>query len=389
MRGYRYEALDGVRGLAAQAVLVSHALGMAYPRLEVPVAGLVEWVGRLSVMVFFSLSGFVIATSLARLIAEDRNRFVLPYAVHRLARIWPPLILAIVITFTVGAIGHAGLPLLTRTGDPYRLDFVAFLRGITLTFGPGDATFVIDRALWSLRQEVYLYGVAAFAALALVRNGLIRFLYGAVVVALVSIMADRFFYLQSMALFGAGAGAALFGERLRVLADSRLLWPATAIALILPLATVGDPGYVDALSDRPGLLAYQAALGLPLALCLLHLATRDGPATRFFAAWRRAASFSYTLYVIHVPVMTLVFSVRAHLGWLPGPAGTIATLAIAILTAEILSYLAARLVERPRLFRALLFRGLAATGRAPLPRSDDGPKSQAEASLTSAARPSR
>lgn len=389
MRGYRYEALDGVRGLAAQAVLVSHALGMAYPRLEAPVAGLVEWAGRLSVMVFFSLSGFVIATSLARLIAEDRGRFVLPYAVHRLARIWPPLILAIVITFAVGAIGHAGLPLLTRTGEPYRLDLIAFLRGITLTFGPGDATFVIDRALWSLRQEVYLYGVAAFAALALVRGGLSRLLYGAVFLGLVTVTADRFFYLQSLALFGAGAGAALFGDRLRTLAGSRWLWPATAACLVLPLVTVGDAGYVDSLSDHRGLLAYQAALGLPLALCLLALATRDGPATRFFAASRGAAPFSYTLYVIHVPVMTLIFSVRAYHGWVPGAAGTVATLAVAILVTEAVSFLAARLVERPRLFRALLFRGLAATGRTPRPQVDDPTKAQAEASPTSAASPSR
>lgn len=389
MRGYRYEALDGVRGLAAQAVLVSHALGMAYPLLEAPIAGLVEWVGRLSVMVFFSLSGFVIATSLARLIAEDRGRFVLPYAVHRLARIWPPLILAIVVTFAVGAIGHAGLPLLTRTGEPYRLDLVAFLRGITLTFGPGDATFVIDRALWSLRQEVYLYGLAAFAALALVRGGVSRLLYVAIVIGLVTITADRFFYLQSLALFGAGAGAALLGDRLRVLTGSRVLWPVTAICLLLPLATANHPGYVDALSDHRGLLAYQAALGLPLALCLLALATRDGPITRCFAAWRKAAAFSYTLYVIHVPLMTLIFSVRAYHGWVPGAAGTVATLAVAILVTEAVSFLAARLVERPRFFRALLFRGLSATGRSSRPHYDDSSKAQVEASPTSAASPSR
>ncbi len=367
MRGYRYEALDGVRGIAAQAVLVSHALGMAYPHLEAPVAGVVEWVGRLSVMVFFSLSGFVIATSLSRLIAEDRGRFLVPYAVHRIARIWPPLILAIVVTFAVGAIGHAGLPLLTRTGDHYRLDLIAFLRGITLTFGPGDATFVIDRALWSLRQEVYLYGVAAFAALAIVRRGWVRFAAVALVVALVTITADRFFYLQSLALFSAGAGAALLGARLRPLTASSLVWPTTAIFLVLPLATVWDPGYVDALSDHRGLLAYQAALGLPLALCLLQLATEDGRATRFFAAWRGAASFSYTLYVIHVPVMTLLFSLRAFYGWVPGPVGTAVTLVVAIAVTEVVSFAAARLVERPRLFRALLFRLLGTPDRIPQP----------------------
>lgn len=364
MRGYRYEALDGVRGLAAQVVLVSHALGMAFPRLPGPAADATEWVGRLAVTVFFSLSGFVIATSLSRLIAADRTRFLLPYAVHRLARIWPPLILAVLITFAVGAIGHAGLPLLTRTGEAYRLDIVAFLRGITLTFGPGDATFVLDRALWSLRQEVYLYGVAAFSAIALVGRGSRRALAAIAVIGLVAVTADRFFYLQSLALFAAGAGAALFGgdPRLRMLAASPLLWPVTIAGLLAPLAYLGTPGFIDALSENPAFLAYQAALGLPFGLCLLRLATRDDGAARGFARVRGTAAFSYTLYVIHVPVMTLLFSLRAHHDIAPGLGGTLATLAVALAVTEIASFAAALAVERPRFFRAVLFRASRAMG---------------------------
>lgn len=106
--------------------------------------------------------------------------------------------------------------------------------------------------------------------------------------------------------------------------------------------TVGDPSYVDALTGHRGLLIYQAALGLPLALCLLTLATLDGPVARFFAAWRGAASFSYMLYVIHLPVMTLIFSVRASHGSVPGAAGTEPPVAAAIMATEAVSFLAAR-----------------------------------------------
>lgn len=364
MRGYRYEALDGVRGLAAQVVVVSHALGLALFPIHSPGAAAAEWFGRIAVMVFFSLSGFVIATSLSRLIAADRARFVVPYAVHRLARIWPPLVLAIVVTFAVGALGQSGLPLLTKTGEPYRLDAIAFLRGITLTFGPGDATFVIDRALWSLRQEVYLYAVAALAALALVGRGPLRVLAGATVVAMIAATVDRFFYLQSLALFAAGAGAALFGgaPRLRALADSPLVGPLTIGLWLAPLGFVGHAGFIDAMSDAPLFLVYQAAIGLPLALVLLGLATGDRPAARGLARLSDLAGFSYTLYLIHVPVMTLVFSLRAHLGLMPGLAGTLAMVAVAILVAEAVSYAASLVVERPRFFRALLFRALDRAG---------------------------
>lgn len=367
MRGYRYEALDGVRGLAAQTVLVCHGLGMTalYP-VHSPAASAIEWIGRASVMVFFSLSGFVIATSLARLIGEDRRGFLLPYAVHRLARIWPPLVLAIAITFAVGAIGHAGVPLLTMTGDPYRLDWIAFLRGITLTFGPGDATFVIDRALWSLRQEVYLYAVAALVAASLVGRGFWRIAAGAAACAMIAATLDRFFYLQSLALFSAGAGAALFGgmPRLQALARSRGIAPVTILLWLAPLAFVGAPGYVDALSNDPAFLAYQALVGLPLALVLLGLALDEGTVSRGLAALRGLAAFSYTLYVIHVPVMTLIFSLRAHAGLMPGLAGDVATLLVALAFAQGLAYVAALVVERPRFFRALLFRALGRIGLA-------------------------
>ncbi|GJE58853.1 acyltransferase family protein [Methylobacterium trifolii] len=364
MRGYRYEALDGVRALAAQVVLVSHGLGMAFFPVHSPGSAAAEWFGRLAVMAFFSLSGFVIATSLGRLIASEGSRFAVPYAVHRIARIWPPLVLAILVTFGIGWLGQNGLPLLTKTGDPYRLDLVAFLRGITLTFAPGDATFVIDRALWSLRQEVYLYAVAAFAALALAGRGPWRFIGGAMALTLVAVTAERFFYLQSLALFCAGAAAAHFGADARLLriAGSRWIAPATLMLLALPLAFVGAPGFIDAMSESRLFLGYQAVLGLPVAVCLLGLATGDGAAGRLFARSAFAASFSYTLYVIHVPVMTLVFSLRAHLNLAPGLAGTVATLLAALAVAEIVSYAAALVVERPRVFRKLLFRLLTATG---------------------------
>ena len=365
--GYRYEALDGVRALAAQVVIVTHGLAMAYFPVHSPGAAAAEWFGRLSVMVFFSLSGFVIATSLQRLVASEGTRFGLPYAVHRLARIWPPLALAILVTFAVGWLGQNGLSLLTKTGEPYRLDLVAFLRGLTLTFAPGDATFVVDRALWSLRQEVYLYAVAAFATLALVGRPLWRVLGGIAVLALVSVTAGRFFYLQSLCLFAAGAAAAYCGgnQRLRALASAPWLPPLVVAAMLAPVAFVGDPGFIDAMSEGRGFLAYQAALGLPLALLLLRLATGEGLGSRAFAGAAPAAGFSYTLYVIHVPVMTLVFSLRAHLSLMPGVAGDTATLLVALAVAEVFSWAAALLVERPRLFRRALFRALSASGLSP------------------------
>lgn len=372
MRGYRYEALDGVRGLAAQAVVITHALEMAFLPAHGTGAGITGWIGRVSVMTFFALSGFVIATSLNRTARRD-GRFLVPYAVHRVARIAPPLVFAIALTFAVGALGRAGVPLLTRSGEPYTMGLLAFLRGITLTFAPTDATFVIDNPLWSLRQEVYLYAVAAFVALGLVGRGAARALGICLAAGLVIATGNRFFYLQSLALFGAGAACACFGGHpaLQRLATARALFPITALALAAPLAFVAQPGFVDAMSAWGPFLAYQAALGLPLALCLLALATDATPVARPFAAFEGAAAFSYTLYVVHMPVLVLVFSLRAHLAWAPGLAGDGATLLVAWIAAQALAVAVARVLERPKPVRAALFRllGRVGWGRSALERA--------------------
>ncbi|SFG35460.1 acyltransferase family protein [Methylobacterium gossipiicola] len=372
MRGYRYEALDGVRGLAAQAVVITHALEMAFLPAHGTGAGITGWIGRASVMLFFVLSGFVIATSLSRSARRD-GRFLVAYAVHRVARIAPPLVFAIGLTFAVGALGQAGVTLLTRSGEPYTMGLLAFLRGITLTFAPTDATFVIDNPLWSLRQEAYLYAVAAFVALGVVGRGAARALGFALAAGLVFATANRFFYLQSLALFGAGAASALLGGHpgLHRLATSPALWPIAALALAAPLAFVARPDFVDAMSAWGPFLAYQAVLGLPLALGLLALATESTPVARVFAAFEGAATFSYTLYVVHMPVLVLVFSLRTHLAWMPGWIGDGATLLVAWGAAQALAIAVARVLERPKPVRTALFHllGRLGWGRSALERA--------------------
>jgi peptidoglycan/LPS O-acetylase OafA/YrhL len=365
MQGYRYDALDGVRGLAAQVVLFGHAAGLAFIPGPGPGAAVVSWTSRLAVMVFFALSGFVIATSLARLVRSDGGGFLVPYAVHRWARIWPPLVAAVAVAFAVGALGRAGLPLVDLRGPDYALGPLAFLRGITLTFAPTDATFALDGPLWSLRQEVWLYGLAGLAALAVVRDGFVRIAAAAGVAVMVAVTADRFFYPQSLALFACGALAALYGHepRLRGIARAPLLGAGLVVLAAAPLAVLPlDAAFLAALSNGPGFLAYQTLLAPPLAALLLGLALSDGPVARCLARAAWSARFSYTLYVVHNPVLVLVFSLRAALGLWPGTGGSAITFAVAVALAQAVSYGLARLVERPALFRALAFRALAAAG---------------------------
>lgn len=356
---YRYEGLDGLRGLAAFVVLVGHGVSLAFPSEPGPLAAVVSWLSRLSVATFFALSGFVIAGSLRALAAEHRARFLVPYAVHRVARILPPLVLAVGLAFAVGAIGRAGLPLADLREPAYEMSLAAFLRGVTLTFATRDATFALDGPLWSLRQEVFLYAVAALLALAWLRRGLVRAVaIAAVSVAMVATL-DRFFYPQSAILFGCGAGAALAGGRLMPLARSRLTGPALLLFGALPLLVRPlDAAFLHDMSNGGLFLAYQAALGLPLGLALLGIAGRTA---RALGRFRGMAAYSYTLYVTHNPILVLAFSLKAAVPGLAGvPAGV--TLGVALGLALLFAAGAARIVERPRTVRAVLFAALARCG---------------------------
>src|SRR5262245_25213979 len=85
----RYEALDGVRMLAAIAILVHHAhnpMGLGY--------GVTSPDLSLAVFVFFSLSGFLVFRPFARGLVSTRDHLT-----RRLLRIFPAYLVALAATF--------------------------------------------------------------------------------------------------------------------------------------------------------------------------------------------------------------------------------------------------------------------------------------------------
>lgn len=375
--GYRYEALDGVRGIAAQVVFVSHLANFAFPDSPPYVFALLTWVARLAVVTFFVLSGFVIALSLKKLVRENGQDFILPYAVHRWARICPPLAFAVATTFAVAMLGRAlGLSFPTLSTQDFQLGVAAFLRGITLTFERNDATYVIDGALWTLRQEVWHYVTAAAVAVAVTRKGLPRFGAAALILVMVTATWPHFFYKHSLTMFATGAAVSLLGASPRVARFARSPWIAGALAILVPLPVLlWGPGldFLTAISNDSVLLAYQAALAVPIGLALLGGATGDGPVSGWLARWKGAGAFSYTLYVVHNPVLVLVYAFLAAWGpasqaWQRGLA-----LVLAVVATEAFAYGSARIVERPRRFRELAWRGLALLGARPEAASPAAP----------------
>jgi peptidoglycan/LPS O-acetylase OafA/YrhL len=86
---------DLVRFGAALVMLLGHAWTIPFPNHPL------RWPGTQAVVVFFVLSGFVIA-----FVADGREKAFVEYALRRAARVWsvaiPAILLAGIITFAVG-----------------------------------------------------------------------------------------------------------------------------------------------------------------------------------------------------------------------------------------------------------------------------------------------
>lgn len=145
----RLESLDGLRGLAALAVVIFHYLDRGpglYPEIGVRLPAAV--VGSYGVNVFFVLSGFVITMTLARNTPRT-------FALSRAVRLYPVYWLCVVITFAT----------VTVFGLPGReVSFVDALVNLTMV-----QQFVgipmVDGAYWTLSAELSFYGVAAILLL--------------------------------------------------------------------------------------------------------------------------------------------------------------------------------------------------------------------------------
>lgn len=363
---FRYDALDGVRGFAGQVVCLGHLGGLACPDAPALVLTGLGWMSRIAVMTFFALSGFVIALSLRKLVRQEGRAFLLHYAVHRWARIFPPLAFAVATTFAVAVLARAlGLALPGLRSPDFDVGVLAFLRGITLTFATSDATFALDGPLWSLRQEVWLYVIAAATAIVLTHRRIVALGAGALVLAMIAVTSGHFFYPQSLALFAAGAAVSTWGSDPRLQRVARSPWTGCVLVVLLAMPVAALPSgleFASRMSNDPVFLAYQGALSVPIALALLGVATGSGAVSRVLARCKGAGSFSYTLYVVHNPVLVLAYAIAGALGIAQGGAPALLWAALALGLTEAFAYGAARVFERPRRFRELAWRGLALLG---------------------------
>ena len=328
--------LDGFRGLAALYVLVFHARWLLWEgraayeahrqgysaagRILVELLTAFRW-GHEAVIFFFVLSGFVIHLRYAiRLTDGSRGFDFWPYLARRARRLYPPLAAALLLTLALDGVGRA-LALPTASGTTL---YPVINAGIGSDHSPltalrnlafiMDPVFGSDRPLWSLGYEWYFYLIypAVFLIARRSRVGATLSLVG------LSILGNAHVWPTSLAWLGNvfklmivwWLGALLaerFAGRLQV-GYRKLRW-----FVLVPAVLVARPW---------GPFAHDLFVGLGffglIAACLARL--ERGRLLAVFASLRPLGDMSYTLYVLHFPILVLMsgWLMKARGGPLPG-----------------------------------------------------------------------
>ncbi len=349
---------DMMRGVAAAAVVVGHVRGLFFldyakigsKSLVMRAFYMATGLGHQAVIVFFVLSGFFIGTSVI-----EGNRSAKwswrNYLLRRLTRLYVVLVPALVLTVVLDAIGmrlfgisgvyggHIETPLriddVSRTSGPMVL--LANLAFLQTFAGPGWDTFGSNGPLWSLSYEFWAYLFFPLVVRALVGPWRSRLVQVALAAGIVAVGGKDF--ILYFLIWAMGAAVAAVWPKYRLPHGGRGALATGAVVLAFVATLLAARAYV--LPRGP---VADIVLGIATSLLVLTLLARRGaaPATafgkRYAMSAKELAGFSYTLYLIHYPI--LVFVEAAWMGgsmWYPTPRpilfGALLVVAVIVLVA--------------------------------------------------------
>jgi peptidoglycan/LPS O-acetylase OafA/YrhL len=367
---------DWMRAAAAWAVLIGHVRGLYFVDYgEVVGAGrglqlwyLLTGLGHQAVIVFFVLSGFFIGYSVFE--AHSRGRFDWRrYAARRISRLYVVLVPALLLTYATDSLGilrfgaHATVyggevnaPNLELPVIASRLGALDFFRNLLqLQHVFGFAEYGSNGPLWSLPYEFWAYALFPLCLFAVRGPGrfVTRALAAAAACTLLGIARPTLTLYFAVWLMGALV-AYTWLRRPRSMNDRA--WPRLALGLAwLAFAATTVIARVRLLGSRP---VEDLLLGLAACFLLMaHLrraAAWEEPRGKRAASW--LAGFSYTLYLIHYPIIVfihaaLVGAERWSPSWRAALFGGFIATGVGLLIAYPLSLLTERQTDR---FRAQL-----------------------------------
>jgi peptidoglycan/LPS O-acetylase OafA/YrhL len=339
MIGNRDKALDGVRGIAALCVVLSHVAAMTWNPFSDGATGgtMVErlfWhLGAPAVDVFFVLSGYVVTQAIVA-----RRPGYADFVFGRMVRLYPIAWIAVLAGLVLRSAGlvpptgaSAALHSLTETLT------TSDVSGFATMLAPIPVANKVNPPLWTLVVEMQAALIMPLLAWAASKKPQ-ALAVGWAFLAAVIVPALSWYYPYFFTGFGLGASLVFLEKRI-----PRAPRPRAVLAF-----------FVAALLCRHYLNSEEPSLRIPCALAAagMILAIRQGAGRAFLESrpclW--LGRMSYPLYAVHWPIMA---AACMTLGWYVGvTAAALASVPVAMAAAMLLE----RWVERPAIALSRLMR---------------------------------
>lgn len=337
--------LDVTRAFAAILVVIHHVRNLFfvnYPAVKAPLnfrettkaVYYLTSLGHPAVMVFFVLSGFLISGSVLK--SLDRGYWSWSwYLVQRLTRLWVVLLPALLLCAvwdalgirTFGATGvYGGLAsnrYILWWSVPSHSSIGILLGNVLFLQDMHVPTFGSDGPLWSLANEFWYYMLFPACLLLLVGRGRLQRSLMIIVLAVAVVIALPVLPYYPIWLLGV---AVLLVPCIRLSAYF-LRWGSLLLAFALTGSVLIASRSVQNLLLSDTLVSTAFAVSLYLLLCAsarertAKVPAKPGVVAAASQRWASGlAGFSYTLYLVHFPMLVFVQATFTHFGigrWQP------------------------------------------------------------------------
>jgi len=304
----KLQGLDALRGLLALVVCGAHSYTI-FVRPYSLTRGFINyfWVlsARFAVLLFFILSGFVIAYSITSNIKKNNGYFYIrEFTISRIARIAPGLIAAIIIVIFLSQIlGWFGLQVLPQgvitERTVFKPDVLAQIASLFTIGLLGKLSGGLNGPLWSLIYEIQLYVISALFTISLIGYAWQRLIaFPTLIILMICLfLVGNMLQLICFINFLIGAITFLYLDKIK---SFNLIITAILCAFAFMLLVVHS-NLNDFDKHAFGIIS-QIFFTIPAASCL-QLITRFTLLDRL----KYLGKFSYSLYVIHFPLLLFLF----------------------------------------------------------------------------------
>lgn len=298
----RLRGIEGLRGLCIASVLIYHYWVQSLPG------------GFIGVSVFFTISGFVITSSLIDRERTRASRDVASFWLRRLRRLWPAAVLTLVVVLVLA---HAGGWSSREMADDSLAAFAQTYNWHVISTGAvyGQDLPSIVGHFWSLSIEMQFYVVAPLISLCLIaREKLHAAVYLTIVcIALVvSLNSESLTFVYSSTITRAGEismgcliaiGQPAFSRLAAKRSVNNLMSGVGLIAIVSLVGIAKYSSMTTKLYANGGLLL----IAVLSSVSIIGLSNGRLVARAFaITPLRFLGAISYSLYLIHFPVLIFV-----------------------------------------------------------------------------------